>query len=153
MDHDQEIHGAVSKYPCNLCTFQTMHLSDIKTHKKSHMIKVPRDRNFQCLICFAKFTQNKYLEGHKKKQHTEKPCNNCHVTLPNLKELKKHINSNHHCSVCSFEANNRNELIMHRLSHPLDRKFLCSKCPNKFRRKYHLNEHKRRVHDEKPSSD
>ncbi|XP_030752940.1 oocyte zinc finger protein XlCOF6-like isoform X3 [Sitophilus oryzae] len=114
-------------YRCSLCSYQTPRKFRFETHNNIHL--PPEERPmFACTQCDKKYTSNKGLQDHVKREHSR------------LEESLKKFR----CSTCDYQTLRMANLRRHETIHlaPTERQlFCCTHCDRKFRAKVYLKRH------------
>ena len=146
---------------CSLCKFQTKH----KVNLKSHIERIHKEiKNYQCLLCDARYYERRSLKHHIQSVHEGKSheCTICNISLTTNRGLKKHIESVHEgkrpfrCDICDGRFSTKAGLkihikLVHESNKPTDDKnkaFQCANCPSSFARISGLRSHILRLHEE-----
>ncbi|XP_058059560.1 zinc finger protein 271-like [Anopheles bellator] len=108
----------VKKYACKLCEARFHSRSAVLNHEKSTHI---RTRSYVCNVCQkAFFTQPTLL---------------CHQVMHREKQFQ--------CSVCDKQFFRKTDMLAHlQTTHSDERPFSCDICPNRFKTKPHLQQHR-----------
>ena len=152
--HIREVHAEISPgtHTCNQCGKDFSKQKSLKYH-----IDTVHKKPEVCPICGKEV---KYLNGHIKEVHTNKPsedhhCHLCGKTFNNLKRLRGHIDTVHKlpevCPICAKEVKYLNGHIkaVHTESPPGNH--ICNYCGKVFSRLKKLRGHIDAVHKVQPT--
>ena len=123
MEHNQEVHGSVPKYCCKLCKFNATSLSQLQSHKLTH---IGRKQNVvKCDICQKMISSKQHLRIHQqihKGLRQRYPCSECDKTFTTKRGHKRHYENIHKgnrskrqykCKQCEFITLKRRTLMQH----------------------------------------
>ncbi len=102
--------------------------------------------DYQCDICFQKFTRKSDLKRHKQTQHDRTKhftCDKCEKIHYRRDKYIEHCRiCKIICTYCAAEFDCKSDLNQHVNLQHIDKKFLCAKCGKKYGSKRSLNNHK-----------
>lgn len=112
---------------------------------------------FRCSQCHFIFSDQRWLDLHKKQTHTERnfKCTECYKSYQSQKTLSRHIRYDHQnpglyvCTVCNRKFNRKDMLKKHTQGHSENKEFKCSHCEKCFQTKSSLSAHVNGVHSDK----
>lgn len=126
--HMKMLHSDGSKvYNCSYCDFQCHRNMEMRKHLAEHK------KTFECVWCKKIFNSTKGIRQHMM----------CHVRKDDPTQSKKYI-----CVYCARPFKKSAECKRHEENHSGERPHECNECGNKFRNKFDLRAHKRRVHSD-----
>ena len=99
---------------------------------------------FECNVCFKRFTRKDNLERHKRSVHTDVQfsCDICHKTFNRKDAYVRHERScSLICKYCDRVCHHQNELTEHTKSQHMDKKYMCSRCGKKYAQTTDLKKH------------
>lgn len=126
--HMKMKHSEGSKvYNCPNCDFQCHRNMEMRKHIAEHK------KSFECVWCKKIFNSTKGMRQHMM----------CHVRNKDPNQPKKYI-----CIYCAQSFTKSAECKRHEENHSGVRAHECDQCFSKFRNKFDLRAHKRRVHSD-----
>ena len=96
MEHSQEAHGPVPKYSCTVCTFQATTLSQLKSHKLSHIGL--KQSAVKCNICQKMISSKQNLRTHQQIHQESRQvidCGLCDKSFISSYGRRQHIENIH----------------------------------------------------------
>ena len=148
-----------AKHPESLPDRVCPHCKDLTTKDveilKLHVITEHREKCHECKKCKIAFHLLQELLRHNRKVHNETHyiCEFCHSTFLQIVAFQKHQadihNIKHYCDMCDFSTRTDNLLRDHKRAYHggEGKRFQCSQCDKKFRKKGELLSHIRFTHD------
>lgn len=126
--HMKMVHSEGSKvYNCSHCDFQCHRNMEMRKHLAEHK------KSFECVWCKKIFNSTKGIRQHMM----------CHVRKDDPNPMKKYI-----CVHCARPFKKSADCKRHEENHSGERPHECNECGNRFRNKFDLRAHKRRVHSD-----
>lgn len=126
--HMKMLHSEGSKvYNCSYCDFRCHRNMEMRKHLAEHK------KTFECVWCKKIFNSTKGIRQHMM----------CHVRKDDPNQTKNYI-----CVYCARPFKKSAECKRHEENHSGERPHECNECGNKFRNKFDLRAHKRRVHSD-----
>jgi len=105
--HISAVHTDIKKFQCDICSFETKTMQNLKAHKKGH------NKELECEVCKKTFAIKSRLNLHMKTVHS-KP-------------------ESYVCETCGKEFDKNKNLIYHQKVHKeKTKKFKCDRCPYAF---------------------
>ena len=88
MQNHSVIHDGERVYVCEVCTFSSRRIENLKVHMRTHLARKP----FQCGICHKQYTQKAALEQHLS-VHIERRycCDICRQQFTSLQHMNAHM--------------------------------------------------------------
>lgn len=120
-EHIRTAHSGV-RFSCKECNIQFSTKSSLTRHMKGHT-----EGGISCTVCNEKFSSHSVLLKHKRRVHD--------------KVASKYI-----CLDCGSTFDSNADLTEHRLTHSQERKWECSECEAKFKKRSCLDQHKKNIH-------
>ena len=152
-----------SRFKCEVCSgyFKTKKIQ--KNHmklkhsgnpaliKKAKNISKGKSSNRQCILCDELFN-SRNLKAHFKSMHPNEPqheiCLICDKTFPNLSHFNRHMRNVHLddrrflCTLCDFRAKRKEHLRDHMKTHSAEKEYKCENCDFSTTRTRELKSHK-----------
>ena len=145
-----------TNWTCPICRIVIKHRQNIGRHKaicpKLNVLNVPKPKvikqpttDFHCEYCLAKFSLQKSLKAHTRRNHLEQfclqyqstlfKCSDCDFQSTGDKYLKIHVKKFHSekgnfsCDVCDKRFANKDSLRVHKRTHlAIRRSYVCEVC-------------------------
>ncbi|XP_059160390.1 zinc finger protein 569-like [Physella acuta] len=141
-----------SKENCFLCAYCDRYFNsseDLELHSHQHLKSKP----YRCEFCEKCYTSKYTLKRHLMIHEGQRPfqCEMCDYASSQRTTLdvhmRKHYNErDYQCKLCQYSSVNKVNLDVHMLTHNGEKPFRCNICGKKFRQRYHLINHKERIH-------
>ena len=152
--HIESIHLLKSKQKCAICEFSTFDMFDLYEHNSTVHINIKYD----CNECEMQFTNERYMNAHKKREHTDERafiCATCCASFRKKKHLKNHEEKVHStlkvvCPKCSKLFNHKDNLKTHMKYHDDGQQLKCEHCGKGFVSSQKLGDHINLHTGEKP---
>ena len=100
---------------------------------------------FKCDVCMKSFSRQYDLKRHKDSVHRNTSqflCAKCQKSFNRKDNYVTHCRKcKIQCKYCDIECENQNALDIHVSAQHMDKKFMCSKCENKYSDKRKLKQH------------
>ncbi|XP_042309558.1 zinc finger protein 142 isoform X2 [Sceloporus undulatus] len=130
--HVNSCHQGELNFACSHCEARFSSETALKQHAlRQHEEKISYSCPHCDFVCHSEAT----LKCHAQKQHPHLECATCKETLTTREELEEHkkLHFSHRCSICSFAAKERQQLVSHYLeahepSVAVERPLRCSFC-------------------------
>ncbi|XP_063631152.1 zinc finger and SCAN domain-containing protein 31-like [Cydia splendana] len=107
-------------------------------HWREKKKKRTSSKKFQCQLCYAGFSQQKFYDRHLTLLHAQKnkfECDICACRFKYRRLMKRHINEHfvqYSCKMCDQQFPARNQLYVHFAHGPHGRQMECKKCGARF---------------------
>ncbi|CAH0602062.1 unnamed protein product [Chrysodeixis includens] len=153
LKHHLNNHTKEKVFTCDYCKKSFLSKSVLRKHVFLHL---GLSKNKLCELCGKSFNDISNLRSHVRTVHEKlRPfvCDilSCGQTFTAKKHLKEHQlkhgfeSSLFCCDICARKYSNISSLRLHRLKH--DNIFKCRQCPESFRGRATLKEHKKTIHN------
>ncbi|XP_030746099.1 gastrula zinc finger protein XlCGF26.1-like isoform X4 [Sitophilus oryzae] len=117
-------------YKCAICSFQTLHISNLRKHKNVHLALEERQL-FACTHCDKKYTSKQSLKHHLEDNHIDS-------------RTKKSQRKVFTCAICIFQTRHKSHFNQHMKVHLAPEElqfFACAHCDKKYKSKQTLKYH------------
>lgn len=145
----RDLHAKENYFLCVYCDRSFNSSEDLALHSQQHMKSKP----YRCDFCEKGYTSKYTLKRHQMIHEGQRPfqCRICDYASSQRTTLdvhmRKHYNQrNYQCKLCDYSSVNQLNLDVHMLKHNGEKPFRCDICGKKFRQRYHLINHKERIH-------
>ncbi|EDW07945.1 zinc finger protein 2 homolog [Drosophila mojavensis] len=142
------------EYPCKYCRGKYTTQKYLNMHVK---VRHPHPNGFKCTDCDATFDVQRAMLSHRRKEHTEFPCNVCGKVYKSSRTLLRHVQA--HSGLRQFKCEHescgksfvsQHNLTSHRRVHSTERNYVCELCGYRSRYRDALIVHRRTHTGEKP---
>ncbi|XP_058823357.1 zinc finger protein 85-like isoform X1 [Topomyia yanbarensis] len=154
--HQQNIHGAVSSWVCDICAKGFVHKSLLERHRISHSPEGAASLKMQCENCKKWLKNRDTYQNHRKRCLAGGPvtCDVCGKEAVNELALASHKRFNHEerpafaCSYCGKQFKRILRLKEHEANHRGEVLYSCPYCPRTCNSSSNMYTHKKVAHPE-----
>ena len=154
LDNHLATHTDKRPFECVMCNLTFKTRGDLLRHLKKH--NSPVTKLHKCQVCGKSYGQSNQLRKHIQTHSGTKAhnCMQCSYSSLSAGTMKIHnlthteLYKLHKCDQCAVSFNTVIKLRAHKVSHLTEKRFRCTICDYKSKRKFQLKKHMKHVHTE-----
>nr|CAD7444067.1 unnamed protein product [Timema bartmani] len=138
LDIHMATHSKETPLLCDLCGKSFKHLSNLRSHKRSHLDSSRKNRQV-CDLCGKGFRSRFHLSEHMNIHNGLRPypCPVCSKSFAKKIQLRQHSSAHlgtqpFKCPTCGVAFNRRGNMTQHLKRHEQERKYVCRVCLMEF---------------------